>query len=159
MPTPATLTFDIAPPRRPGISDVGGAQKEDDIFEPPDPVEMPTAADDNQHQRLLVAYGAVVPVAVVTVHVSGVTPSVFKVSSASTLVVPATFTVTINGTGDTSVTAPANTFPPPVADGVASVVGATVGQAAVEQITNGWRVRRTNATGAVSDLPFVLFIY
>lgn len=159
MTTPALCVFDIIPPRRPGIDDVGGAAKIDDAEFPPDPVEMPTAADDNQHQNLIVRYGLVVPVAVITVHLTAGVPSVFSVSSVVGSVVTGSFTVTDNGVGDTSLVWTANKFPAPVAGPTANVTGATIGQASAVAITNGVRVKTANAAGAAADLDVVVFLY
>lgn len=158
MTTPATCTFDLTPPRRPGIDDVGGGAKQDDIFFPPDPVEMPTAADDNQHQNLLVRYGAVVPLAVVTVHFTAGTPSVFKVTSVKTAVVPGTFTVTDGGVGITTLAWAANTFPAAVADHYAFATGGAIATATAEILTNSVKVRTGNSAGAAADIPFVVHI-
>lgn len=159
MSTPAQCVFDINPPRRPGIDDVGGAAKIDDAESPPDPVEMPTAADDNQHQNLLVRYGMVIPVAIITVHYTAGAPAVFKVTSPRVAVVPGTFTVGDNGTGDCSLTWAANTFPAPLADPIANATGATIGKGSAEAIANGIRVRMANAAGAAADINFVAFVY
>lgn len=159
MTTPATCTFDIVPPRRPGIDDVGGAQKQDDILFPPDPVEMPTAADDNQHQRLLVAMGEMVAVAMITVRYAAGVPSINKVASPIAAVIAGTFTVVDNGVGDCSLTWAANTFPAAVADPFVNATGATIGKGSAEIIANGVRVRMANAAGAAADINFVVQVF
>lgn len=156
MATPLDLTFDLVPPRRPGISDVGGAQKEDDLNYPPDPVRMLTGADENQGEKLTVAYGKVVANAKVTVHFSGSTPSVAQASGCGSAVVPSLFTVTDNGAGDTTISWPAGTFPAAIADHTARLTGATVGMIACETVSNGARVRTKDGTNTAADLAFVL---
>lgn len=159
MAVPTSPTFDLTPPRRPGIGDVGGGQKTDDLtYGAIDPITMPSAEEDNQKQFLLVAYGKVVANAKVTVHFSGGTPSVAQASGCGSAVVPGLFTVTDNGTGDTSVTWPAGSFPAAIADHEAHVTGATVGQIACETISNGARIRTTGTTGTAADLAFVVEI-
>ncbi len=152
MATPTTLVYDLAPPRRPGIGDVGGGAKLDDQEYPPDAVTMLTAADENQAENLLVAYGKVTPAAVFSLRFSAGAPILDIFSCASSLPTLGSFTVVDNGTGDTSVTWPANTFPSPVAPPFGGLTGATVGMMAVEAITNGVRVRTLGSGGAAADL-------
>src|SRR6266571_4444042 len=73
MTTPAQCVFDLSPPRRPAITDVGGGAKENDPdpSKAPDPITMPTAEDENQAENLLVRYGSVVPHTVLTLHLDG----------------------------------------------------------------------------------------
>jgi len=160
MATPDQCVFDLVPPYRPGLDDVGGGQKINDPDLPlPDSETMLTAEDVNQGENLLVRYGTVAPLAIVTVHYAAGVPAVFKVATMVGGVVPATFTLTDTGTGNCLVAWPANTFPTPVADHVANATGATPGFATAETLTNSARVRIDNAAGAAADIPFVLFIY
>lgn len=158
MTTPSTCVFDLTPPRRPGIDDVGGGAKQDDIFFPPDPVEMPTGADDNQHQNLHVRACGIVPAATVTVHFSGSTPSVFLVQALSLAVVSGTFTVTDLGVGITKLSWAANKFPARIADHRAWATGGAIASATAETGTNFVTVRTGNAAGAAADIPFVVDI-
>lgn len=161
MSTPDTCVYDLTPPRRPALDDTGGGAKEDDQEEPPNPITDPTANDFNQFSNLHVRHGAVVPVAIVSVHFTTGTPAVFSVATVIGGVVPATFTVTDNGTGDTSLTWAANTFPSPVADPDARATGATMGTATAQSITNGVRVRCSNLANppAAADINFNVYIY
>jgi hypothetical protein len=158
MPTPTQCTFDITPPRRPGITDVGGGAKVND-GEISDPAGMPTAEDDNQHQNLIVRYGTVVPVCIITVHYAAGVPSINKVAAVSTAVVSGIFTVVDNGVGDCSITWPANTFPAAMADAVARIASATIGMISCENISNGVRVRIKDSAAAAADLNFVVDVY
>ncbi len=159
MASPTTLVYDIVPPRRPGIGDVGGGAKLDDQDYPPDPVTMMSAADENQQENLLVAFGKVTPSAVLSTKYTSTVPSIDLFSCASSLPVLGTFTVVANGTGDASITWPANTFPAPAARPKGGITGATVGMIAVESITNGVRIRTFGSGGAAADLPATVEIY
>lgn len=158
MSSPTTCVFDLVPPNRPGINDVGGGQKVNDGTIS-DPAGMPDATEDNQKSNLIVRYGMVVPVEKITVHFAAGVPSINKASGVITLVVIATFTVTDNGVGDTSITWPANTFPPAIADPDAKLTGATVGMIACESIANGVRIRTKDGTNVAADLPFNVDIF
>lgn len=160
MTTPTLPTFDLTPPRRPGLDDVGGGAKVDDSEFPPDPIEMPTADDDNQHQNLLVRYGGVVPIAILSVHYTTGTPAINKVvSCVAAAIVPGFFTLTDTGTGNCLVAWAANSLPTPVIDHDAKAVGATPGFATAETLTNSARVRVSNAAGALADINFNLYLY
>lgn len=159
MPTPTQCVFDLTPPRRPGIDDVGGGGKLDDQQYPPDPVTMLTGADVNQEENLLVRYGAVLPMATLSVHFSGSNPSVASCTSVKTAVVPGTFTVTDLGVGITKIAWPASTFAPAVADHAAKLTGATPGSATAETGVHFVTVRCLNAAGVAADLPFNVDIW
>lgn len=157
MSTPDTCVYDLTPPRRPGLDDVGGGAKEDDQEWPPNPLTDLTGDDLNQYSNLHVRHGAVVPLAVLSIHFSGGTPSISKVSSVIASVTASAgvpFTLTDNSDSDTTISWPADTFPTAVADHDARVTGATVGTIAAETLTNSVRVRTSG-----TDLPFNLYIY
>jgi len=163
MPVPIYNTFNGDPgnsvaPRRPSLNDMGGATKVNAV-NPPDPVRMPTAPEDNQKQMQAVSVGKVVPVCVVSVHFSGGTPSAAQFTAAGDNITIPTFTVTDNGVGDTTISWPANTFPPPVVDHDAAVTGATGGFAAAQTLTNSVRVRTFGTGGSAADLSFNVRIY
>jgi hypothetical protein len=143
-------------PRRPGLGDMGGATKLDDLEYPPDPTTMPTADEDNQKQRQIVAVGKVVPAAILSVHFTAGAPSV---TCPGDNIVVGTFTVTDTATGDTLIAWPANTFPPSVADHEATATGATGGFATAQTLTNSARVRTFAAGGAAADINFNLKVY
>lgn len=160
MATPSVSTWNLTPPRRPGINDVGGGAKTQSAAYPPDPATKPTADDVNQWQFQLVAIAGMIPCATITVANSG-SPAMTDVASPIDAVAGHTtsgdvLTVTDNGVGDTSITWAANTFPPPIGKPKAYVTGATTAEIAVDAITNGVRIRTKDNTGAAVDVPFVV---
>lgn len=160
MPVPETLTYDIpGAPRRPSLEDVGGATMEDDQARPPDPVTMPTAAKFNQHDRQIAAAHRVLPVLVLSLRFSSGAPIIDSFTTLSTLPVTGTFTVVDNGTGDTSITWPANTFPTPAVKPKGGVNGPTLGACAPELITNGVRIRTVNMSNVATDLPCTVEVW
>lgn len=160
-PTYAVFDGDIANgvnPRRPSINDVGGAGKLDHQKYPPDPITMPTAADENQQERLHVGIASVSPVAIVQVTISGGTPTVGLVSAPSTVLVSADFTPIDNGAGDTTVTCPATKLPTSL--GVCMPVILQDGDTTVTvvPVANGFRVR-TRTGGTLTDCNYALIWY
>jgi hypothetical protein len=151
-----TLTFDETPPRRPGIGDVGGGAKEDDVEFPPDPVTMPTAADANQMALQIVGLWAVSAAAIVHVTFSGSTPSIAGVFSPRTGLVAADFALTDNGLGDTSVVHAGGKLPPATFPAFAlQVDDVEIDRVRAVPVTNGARVKtKLGATG--TDCNFVV---
>lgn len=96
-------TFDLDPPRRPGLSDLGGAQKENHPKRPPDPVKHPTAEEWNHFAKLLAKLGAIVPLARVYVRVTAGVPSIQNVVGMRSDLLAADLTLEDHGTGDTSI--------------------------------------------------------
>src|SRR6478609_8019249 len=94
--TPQYFVFDGDPdnaisPRRPGIADVGGGEKQNDAEHLPDP-DMPDADDDNQHQKLLVGLAKTATMASIYVKfISGV-PSIFGIRAAGSVLQASDFT-------------------------------------------------------------------
>lgn len=160
MATPDTCVFDLPIPRRPGLDDTGGGAKQDDQEYPPDPETMLTANDANQWSHLHVRMGAVIPVAILSVHFTGGTPSVELMTSVkdSSFTI-ADLTVTDNGIGDVSITWPAGTFPARTANHEAVIAGAVAGFATASTIAHGARVYTAGTGGAAADLSFNLHIY
>ncbi len=149
-------------PRRPSTDDLGGDAKQDNNEAPPDDVEHFTAAGWNQKVKQLAAIARVVPACVLEIRFSGGAPYVARFSAASGNVTLATFgTPTDNGTGDTSVFWPANTFPPAVLSpsGLTLLSSSTaVLDGHVEEVANGIRVR-TKSAGSATDIPFTVCIW
>lgn len=143
------------PPRRPVLNDFNGAQKIDDANFAPDPQTMPNAPELNLTARLLVAIGSMVANAIISI-TGGNPPTLAGWVTPGTLSTSLTFTLTRNGTGDVSITWPANTFPTAqVAPTVSTNAGARA-TADVVAITNGVRVRTFNAADAAADLNFTV---
>lgn len=118
MATPQYYVFDGDPansvnPRRPGIDDVGGAQKQNDAAFLPDP-DMPDADDDNQHQRLLVGLAKVADGAKIVVRYAGTVPSIFGIRAVGSLLQASDFTVTTVGTGKFKIACPASKIVSPL---------------------------------------------
>jgi hypothetical protein len=158
MASPNQSTFDVVPPYRPGAADFNGAAKLDDQANPPDPQTMPNAAEWNTICLLLVAMGKVISSAVITVTVSAGTYSASQISAAGAAVSIGSITVTKNGTGDVSLTWPANTFPPAVAAPEASLNDTAAGMITCYAITNGVRIVMLNAAAAAADKPFTVCV-
>lgn len=154
-----TVTYDLIPPLRPGIDDVGGGAKVN-ATQPPDPQRGLDAADWNQASKQLVELAAVVPVVVLAIKFTAGVPLIDQVTGAGTAAKnPATYTVTDNGAGDTTIAWPAGTFPGRTAPAKAGITGATVGMIAVETLTNSVRVRTLTSAAIAADLPFTLDLY
>jgi hypothetical protein len=114
-------TFDANPPFRPGLSVFHGAAKIDDSEYPPNPLLMPSAGEYNIICKLAVAFGKVLPVAIVDIRFSNAAPSVDRFTAAGSSITVATFTLVRNGPGDTDVLWPVNAFPPAIVDADASI--------------------------------------
>lgn len=169
MPAPSFNTWeggtgDDGPelPRRPSTDDLGGDAKQDNTKYPPDDVEHFTAAGWNQKVKQLEAMARVVPACVLEVRFNAGAPYVARCSAASRNVSISTFgTPTDNGTGDTTIAWPANTFPPAVLSpsGLTLLVTTSADRAGdVEEVANGIRVR-TKAGGVATDIPFTIQIW
>jgi hypothetical protein len=113
MKAPGLSTFDLEEPRRPSLDDVGGAEKEDDAEEPPDPRTMPYADEYNTFAHLLRAYGRIIATARISIE-GGASPFVAGSATVGTRIAHTTFAVQHNGPGDVSITWPPKTFPPPL---------------------------------------------
>jgi hypothetical protein len=158
MSNTSVSTWEQSPPRRPSLDDVGGGNYANDTEHPPDPGD-PNAHDVNQMAKQVVALAALGAAAAIHVTFSGGTPSIASVQCARADVVPASFSVTDNGAGDTSIThtgglLPAVTWPAWArqVDDVEIDRGPRV-----ISITNGWRIKtKLNTTG--TDSNFVLFV-
>jgi hypothetical protein len=144
-------------PRRPSLADVGGATLEDDTEFPPNPAKHPYADQLNQWAMQIEAVGRTVESLVLSVEISGGTPALVAFTCPRDDMEIDDFTVTDNGTGDTTITWPADTFPPELTRPELTInqdVGGIVGGTAVS-VTNGVRVRTYDGSGA-EDLHFTV---
>ncbi len=144
-------------PRRPSLEDMGGATLEDDSYRPPERRRMPYAAQLNQLQKQASAQGNVVESLVLSVEIAGSAPAVVAFTCPRTGVDLDDFDVDDNGVGDTTITWPADMFPPELTRAELSInqdVGQMVGGSVVS-VTNGVRVRTYDASGA-RDLHFTV---
>src|SRR5437868_3220887 len=96
-------TFDLDPPHRPAISELGGAAKENNPKRPPDPVKHPTAEEWNHFAKLLAKLGATMYLARLYVKFSGGTPSIQNVMSPRGDILVSDFIVVDVGAGDTKI--------------------------------------------------------
>lgn len=157
---PGDLTADDGGPRRGSLQDFGGAtiENEDPL---PDEATMPCADMLNGLQRAAAAHEkAVFSVGIsVTFDGSGA-PVVSQVTGPSEAAILTTITPHDDGTGNTSLTWPANTFP-------ASILGPTVtlneDVAALAPvallIANGVRVKTRNDAGVLTNIAFTVIVY
>ena len=148
-------------PRRPSIDDLGGDEKVDDAEFPPDPVEHPTAAGHNQIVKVTAAHSRVAAACKIEVRFDGSgVPYVARATALGSTVTLATFTALDGGTGITSITWPADTFPLSVCSptGLTPLVDTsdTVTCHAFE-ITNGVKVW-TKQAGSLANIPFTITI-
>lgn len=167
MAAPAFLVFDGGTdvsgtqlPRRPSTDDLGGDKKQDDNEFPPDDVEHFTAAGWNQIVQVVAALAKTIAVCKLEIRFVTGAPYVARASAPGTAIALGTFTVTDNSTGDTTITWPANTFPPAACSptGLTLLSSSTaVLDGHVEEVTNGVRVR-TKSAGAATDIPWTLVI-
>lgn len=147
-------------PSLPSTENLGGTAKENDI-EPPDPVTMPDARDHNAQAWTLAAHARTVGSMVVSVAFNAGVPYVYGVTIVNSTMDSGDLTITDNGTGDTTIEWPANSFP--VVTGVRPH-GLTLNEStAVERmsavpVTNGVRVRTLDGAGAGVNCAFTIVI-
>lgn len=151
------LVFALASPRRPTADDVDATLEDDGVYPPA--TGMPYADQLNQGLKLARACGLMIYVAKIEVHFAAGTPSVYGVNAANDSIVPGTFTVTDNGSGDTTITWPADTFPIATLSPTASVVDTSHGswlQPTCSTVTNGVRVKTRNSATTLADVNFIV---
>jgi hypothetical protein len=158
---PDLLTWDIpladGGPRRPSLADVGGATVEDDA-PAPDKSRMLYSDQVNQWAKQIEALGRVAVMCEISVEIIAGVPTIVGVTAPGTNVVVATFPApTDNGIGDTTITWPAGTLPPPSGKPDASIDtdGAFLAPWA-GNVTNGVRVKTRNAAGTLTDANFTV---
>jgi hypothetical protein len=155
-----TSTFDQSPPRRPGIDDVGGGQKQNDPnLPPPDPELDPCADDFNQLSQQAVAAGKVLAVARLSIDQSGGDYTLVGISCASSTPTTTDFEVTKNGVGDVTITWPDGTFPTAIARPRAHIIGSTPLAHATQPLAHGARVRMIDMAGTPAESGFDLDIF
>ena len=127
MAAATSLTFDITPPRRPSLDDIGGAVATDHATRAPTKATMPYADAWNQMQRQDERMAAMTEVVVLSITFAAGVPSVSQFTAMRTTTVIGDFTVTDNGTGDTTITWPANTVTTSTGGPMPGLNDATVG--------------------------------
>lgn len=162
MAAPNANPFALTPPRRPGADDFNGMAKTNAV-DRPDPRTQPNAEEWNTKGHCLVAYGGVVPVAILTVRFNAGAPLIDKVACANPALLAGDFTVTDNAAGDTSISWLATKLPTAVADAEASVTeDVEIDRVRAYATTVGGNpgVRVKTKLGAVgTDARFVVKIY
>lgn len=154
MAAPNASPFDLSPARRPNTDDFNGIAKEDDDEDPPNPREQPNAGEWNTIEWILMSLGRVMPVVVISVVANVVT----QVTAAGKDLDTTDFALVVNGTGDVSITWPANSIPSSVAGPVASLnTGPGMIHAAL--ITNGVQVKTYDGAGSPADQSFTVQIF
>lgn len=103
-------------PRRPSLSDVGGAEKVDDVRYPPDPKTQATASDWNQIARLVAGMGQITPICGITVKYSGIIPQITKLAVPGSRVTLSDVVISAYNIGVTIIGWTPGTFPPSVLD-------------------------------------------
>lgn len=165
MTIPNYFTWDGDPgnsvlPFRPSTDDLGGDNLRDDLVEPPVEGEMPTAGGWNQRAMQVAALAAMTPAAKVYVKITASVPAVQAVIAPGSGIIPGTFTPTDNGTGDTTLTWPAGTFPGSAMPPEGSLIGSggSTPTLIAQPLTHAVRVR-TQLAGAATDIDFVVTIW
>src|SRR6185436_2801743 len=98
MPVSDTDPFHQEIPHRPALSDVQNGPKANDESGPPPP-DAPSAEEDNCKSKLIVSYGRVTPLAVISVEFAAGAPRVFSMGTVRDDDTPiASIVVADNGT-------------------------------------------------------------
>ena len=99
----STYTFDLTPPRRPSLDDLGGAAKQDDADYPPNPVTMTDRGELELFARFFEGIGKVVPFCTIHVAFSAGAPYIVSLQSMRSSLVSGNLVLTDNGAGDTTI--------------------------------------------------------
>lgn len=150
-------TWDLQPPTRPSLDDLGSATKEDDATDPPDAKSMPTAAEWNLFAKLLAQFAGGFAFSLkfqLTHGVSGSIAAQWQMGATAVAL-----SVLKNGAGDYSVTWPANSFPTPIHNGTGWCVEAgAYCPLEVQPIANGVRCKLYDAAGVAADKDFIAVV-
>lgn len=161
------LTWDGDPannvaPHRPSIAHLGDNDKENEPGFPPDPRYGITADGSNQRAWQLWALSKVVPAVKLSIRFDGGgAPYLHSVSgtmSEVSIVPGESFTVTDNGTGDTTISWSSDFMPPILTEPEACINGLTPGMISVQAGTQNVRVLTLSSAGAATNLPFTVSI-
>lgn len=157
-------TYDLTPPRRPSLDDLGGAAKRDDAAFPPNPLTMPTAQNWNQFARLDEGRGKFDIFITFEIRFNAGAPYIASVRSMRSSLTTASFAApTDNGAGDTTISwAPiAASFPPKNREPGVELIGDGDYRVPTTDTTtaNTVRVRTRDGTGALVDAPFYVHVY
>lgn len=159
----STYTFDLTPPRRPSLDDLGGAAKQDDAKYPPNPVTMMNATNWNFFARFFEGIGKVVPFCTIHVAFSAGAPYIVSLQSMRASLVSGNLVLTDNGAGDTTISwaGIATSFPPANRPPRADIVGdgSFLAPTCDTSTANTVRVRTRDNTNTLVDQAFVVEIY
>ncbi len=159
MAAASTLTWDITPPRRPSLDDMGGGTVQDHAARPPYKATMPYADLYNQGQTQTERLAAMTEAVTISVTFAAGVPGVSQFTAMRTSVVIGNFTVTDNGTGDTTITWPASTFPTSTGGPMASLNDTTVGGGITASLVAlGVRVLTWTGAAAPADRDFTVTV-
>ena len=154
--------FALASPRRPSTDDVDPTLVNDDGTTGYIAAGFPYADQLNTWALLAKVLAGVAPVAIIEVHFSAGTPSIYAVQALDDTLVAGDFTPTDNGTGDTTISWAADTFPIAASSPEAKVVDTAHGswlQPTCSSPSNGVRVKTKADGGALTDVNFKVHIY
>lgn len=151
------------PAARPSLDDIGGAGLQDDTSFPPSKDSRMLYADmGNQWQLQLAGLARMSATARITISFSAGAPFIVHAQTASSLLVAADFTLTDNGTGDTTVAWAAGKLPAVGCDpGITLNRGALTGVLAYEMsLPTATSIRvLTRDDGTAADMRFTVAIY
>ena len=154
--------FALASPRRPSTDDVDPTYTNSDGTTGYIGPDMPYADQLNTTSILAKVLAGVAPVAIIEVHFSAGTPSIYAVQALNDTLVAGDFTPTDNGPGDTTISWAADTFPIAASSPEAKVVDTAHGswlQPTCSSPSNGVRVKTRNSAGVLTDVNFKVHIY
>lgn len=159
---PETLTWDIplaeGGPRRPSLADVGGATVEERGR--PDRSRMLYADQVNQWAKQIAALGKVVFTCAISVEFGPNGPAVVAVLAAGTNVRAESFQITPEGPGQTLITWPAGTLPPPALKPEASIDSDGAFAAPVARLVQGGvRVKTWTTAGVPASADFTVKLF
>lgn len=167
MSSPDANVFDVVPPNRPGLNDFEGADLEDDVEEPPNPLIDPTSAVWNTICRTLAAVGGVVPIFRLGITGHATQPfinALASVCSAHTQVpvsghVFGSFTILRNSIGNVTISWDDTLVPDPAFPPYACLNASDAGMITVPPgSTNAVVVITRDHSGSLADLSFTLTV-
>lgn len=143
-------------PRRPSLADLGGATVQNG-FPEPDRSRMVYGEQQNSIQHHAYAACRVADLVTFSIKFTTGTPSMDGVLAPNPAIGIPTFTVTDNGTGDTTITWAAGTFPPITCQPQVTVNSLGDFRIAARKVTNGVRIQTfAGGAGTAADAEFTV---
>jgi hypothetical protein len=159
------MTMNEDPPRRPGIDDLGGGEKEN-ATNPPNPRTGLDARDWNQLSKQLAAIALVVPQLRVWVRFNAGVPVIDSFAAWSGNITTPDLVPVDNGTGDTTIQIDTDLLANQMGKASAAITEAGGGLArhpeVVATIVSGnyeFRIKTGDSAGALANLAFRLDIF